>query len=150
MCLYLNLKETNKLKKKWKDNRHTVKIVKEVLVKKIKNDFLIITPCKYTPIVLDKYGYFHSNRETKEISNNERANSEVHYGIHCYKNMRKIYLNTLAICNISVFSLYIKVEARKKDFVATDAYNEMVFTKIKFPKETIQLLKKHGIKVARK
>ena len=50
----------------------------------------------------------------------------------------------------SVNEFFLTLKARKCDFVACDSSNQMVFTKIKFPKDVIENLIKSGIKIRRR
>jgi hypothetical protein len=152
--LICKIRKTEILKKKWGNSRRTVKVVKEIVIDRYKK---MITPFRGRHIVLDKYGYFVSDRKNITISK-ETEKTVVFNGIHVYElnedskkwtRLSSIEDRKKGIFGKDSFSILLLLEARKKDFIAA-GNNDLVFDKIKFPKETIKELKKQGIKIDRK
>jgi hypothetical protein len=146
MCLGLNLEKTKELKAKWKESRRTVKIIKELYVG---SDGMLVTSYIGEPVYLDKNGYLISDREDTYLNPNEIGQKLVAKGIHAYKNAPNIIETNKKDYKKQSF-IFVKVEARKKDFVAYDGNKHFVFTKIKFPKEVIKDLEEKGIKIYHK
>jgi hypothetical protein len=82
-----------------------------------------IAPYQMTPITVGEDGWIISDRQTSDVSEQERKSEEVYNGIHVYVGEAEVWED----CNFAV-----PVEVSADDFVGTNPDgSEAVFTKIK-------------------
>jgi hypothetical protein len=125
MCLYVSKEETEKFVSKHK-NHKTVTVYKVLT----RYDNKWFTPFNFTPVtdIL-----FKANRPLKTIKNGRKIKRQSIRGggIHCHLNYKRAY-HTATAKNI------FKCTALMEDLIAVGEREDVVFTKIKFPKGVLK------------
>jgi len=115
-----------------------LRLHKEINVFKIvhtKGDFPR-SPYRYNIIKRDNEGYFHSDRESKNIQPYEEEQQTIRYGIHVYLHKMDAINHMCDNMSLSLEHMVIKCIGKKEHFVAAGIFNgdpSAVFTKIMIP-----------------